>query len=101
MAHIKDWRATGDRLGRSAEWKNADNAGGHPGDKASPAVSQLLGIRIDVVQSDHVRGIFVKSHDHIARRWRDRAPCRAWHLIRLQFAVLGRKLRNKAHQPDE
>ena len=103
MAHIKERHATGRRLNRSAEWKNADNAGGHPWDKASPAVRQILGMGIDVIQSDEARSIVVKSHGNTARRWRDLAPDRRCNLIRLHFAasVLGRKLRNKAHQPNE
>jgi hypothetical protein len=58
---------------------------------------------IDVIQSDEARSIVVKSHGNTARRWRDLAPDRRCNLIRLHFAasVLGRKLRNKAHEPNE
>ena len=103
MAHIEERHATGRRLNRSTEWKNADNVGRHPRDKASPAVSQHLGIRIDVIQSDPDRGIVEKGHGDAARRGRDLAPCRRRNLIRLHFAacVLGRERRNKAHQPNE
>lgn len=103
MAYIEERHATGRRLNRFAEWKNADDAGRHPRDKASPAMSQILGMGIDVIQSDKARSIVVKGHGNTARRLRDLAPDRRGYLIRLQLAasVLGSKLRNNARQPNE
>ena len=76
MAYIKERHAGGGRLERAAIWKNADDAGRHPRNEASPAVSQTLGIRVRVIQSDKAFSIVVISHGNTARRWRDLAPDR-------------------------